>query len=720
MKDTDRRRLRKADGRPSRDRANDAPVALAPATGPTDRQSSGCTVLSRIRPIHAAVLAVGVLLALPGGPFDAFPAAVGAPIVVAAALLALARLHRIPDGAEPGRTPLPWWVGPSVEAALVAWTVAAFLLFKVAGLHPSGTDDNIYFYLAKRLSEGAVPYRDFFFAHPPVHLLVPGAVFALGGFSIGLAKMIPVTAQVVAAVCLYLAVRPTSRGMALLAVVFHLFAYQVLMGSTDMNGENLMTAFLAAGLLAASRGRFGLAGGLAGLGLGCGLYALAGVLVLALAATTGGRRSLGRFCLGVLATFGSVCAVFWILGGPAFWDGVVAYHLSKAVRDPDKVPVFASANPFAWLGALARNLAAFLTDRETARWLYYHLAITLAATIAAILLAGGRLVAWLRQPAANGPRRNRRRGKDAPGALPEDARVHDVPSDSAPGLPSRQPQAFALLGLAAGGLFVLEWAALAETYDFYLVPMWFFLSLPAAYGIAEVWERLQGAVWDRRLIVPAVAGTLLALHPLAAGALSDHLWPEERKASGEAVPYEWREPWALKALGPASKALYFQDHRTRGIDEPPWRHALWNKQLTFSAVDDIAAVVREGSAPGQTVTGASTLAPLVALEAGRRMAGDEADTNGKRFNTGMLSDAGFARRICADNVRWLVASARSHFEPSRLDADPLWSRLFQKDREFTDSQLVHRRGFPITLYRLKDGATLPDGTPCGGEAGQAP
>jgi hypothetical protein len=114
------------------------------------------------------------------------------------------------------------------------------------------------------------------------------------------------------------------------------------------------------------------------------------------------------------------------------------------------------------------------------------------------------------------------------------------------------------------------------------------------------------------------------------------------------------------------------------------------------------------------------LLPLVALEAGRRMAGDEADTNGKRFNTGQLSDAEFARRICADKVRWLVASARSHFEPSRLEADPLWSGLFQKHREFTDAQLLHRRGFPITLYRLKDGATLPDGTPCTGGATVTP
>lgn len=663
-----------------------------------------------VLPIHVGLLVVGALLAIPRGPFAFVPPPVALPVGGLALVVAALAAWR-PEAFHP----LPARAATALEVALVAWIVAAYLLFKVAGLHPSGTDDNIYFYLARRLAEGAVPYRDFFFAHPPVHLLVPAAVFGIGGFSIGTAKLIPVMAQAIAAVCLYLAARRASRGMAVLAIVLHLFAYQVLMGSTDMNGENLMTAFLAAGLLAASRGRYGLAGGLAGLGLGCGLYALAGVLALGLAALASGRRPLGRFALGVLVTFGGICAVFWILGGQGFWDGVVAYHLNKAVRDPDKMPVFASANPFAWIRAMAGNLAAFLTDRDTGKWLYYHLPTVLAAAIAAAWMGGRALAAWLGQPVATGRGRERRRGKGAQTAVA----AHPSGRANAParGLPSGRPDAFALLGLAAGALFILQWVALSETYDFYLVPMWFFLALPAAFAVDKAWRRLRDAGWDRRWVGPAVIGGVLALHPLAGDALSNRLWPEESRAQGEVVTYEWREPWELKSLGPVSKALYFNDRRTRGVDEPGWRHALWNKLLTFSTVDDIAAVVRDGSTPDETLTGASTLAPLVALEAGRRMSADEADTNGKRFKTGMLSDGDFAQRICSDRVRWLVAAARSHFEPSKLEADPLWSRLFERHREFTDPQLVHRRGFPITLYRLKDGATLPDGTPCGGDTG---
>lgn len=634
-----------------------------------------------LRPIHVASFIVLLLAAMPIGPFAFLPPVVAVPIVVAVLLMTL---HR--PGTPEYAGLLPRRATLAIEVAVVVWTLAAYMIFKVAGLHPSGTDDNIYFYMAKRFSEGAVPYRDFFFAHPPVHLLVPAAVFGVGGYSIGLAKMIPVAAQMIAAACLYLAIRPASRTIALVAVVLHLFAYQVLMGSTDMNGENLMTAFLAASLLASTRRLHVLAGGLAGLALGCGLYALAGVLALGFVTTAAGRRDGMKFLLGVAASFGALCLVFRIIGGDAFWDGVVTYHLNKAVRDADKVPVFAGANPFAWLAALVRNLVSFLSDRDTAKWLYYHLPVVLASIVALLVLALPTLAALSKNTLRASRGGNRR---------------------------ILGPANLAALGLVAAALFIVQWAALAETYDFYLVPMWFFLAIPAAYGVAWAWTGLGTAAWNRSLALPSLACGLLLLHPLGGLGLSNGLWPEESAAPGEVVTYEWREPWTLASLGPVSKALFFKDNRVRGTDEPPWRHALWNKLLTFSTVRDIASVIKDAGPPDETLSGASTLAPLVALEAGRRLAADEADTNGKRFRTGMLTDLAFARRICADRVRWLVAAPRSHFEPKRLESDPLWSRLFERYREFEDSQLLHRRGFPIVLFRLKDGATLPDGTPCG-------
>ena len=55
-----------------------------------------------------------------------------------------------------------------LEAILLLVPVLLYVILKNYSLHPTVTDDWIYAYLADRMGEGAWPYRDFFFAHPPV------------------------------------------------------------------------------------------------------------------------------------------------------------------------------------------------------------------------------------------------------------------------------------------------------------------------------------------------------------------------------------------------------------------------------------------------------------------------------------------------------------------------------------------------------------------------
>jgi hypothetical protein len=631
----------------------------------------------------AATAGLLLLAAIPGGPLDFLPAALRWPL----ALCAAAALW-LPVAAAAGR-PLPARLPAVLEALGLTAVFGTYLLLKVAGLHPSGTDDNIYFYLAVRTGQGAVPYRDFFFAHPPVHLLVPALVFRLTGFSIGVAKAIPALAQAAAGLCLYLALRRASRGLALAVVALHLTAYQVLMGSTDMNGENLMTAFLAGALLAAVRGRLALAGVLAALGLGSGLYAFAGVLTLAVAAGAAGRRARRRFGAGFGAAFGGLLLVFGLAGGRAFFDGVFAYHLAKPVKG-ERLPVFASANPARILAALARNLADYLGSAELKKSLFFHPAEHLAALLGGGLIAGGAIQARVAGRAAA-------------------ARALLSPRDLLAGT----PEGFAKLGLLGTALFLVQWAGLSEVYDFYAVPMLAFTALPAGYALWRAFRLARDAAGWSDLRVPALVTALFALHLPAADALNRSLWPDEQRDAGATVRYEWRDPTALAGLARVTRALFFADERHKGEATPPYRHYLWNKLLAFSSVEEIAAHVRAHTAPDETLTGASTLAPLVALYAGRRLAGDEADTNNKRFAAGMLSDEQLFARACRDRVRYVLAAPRSHFSPAMLAQDRTVTRFFAREREFRDTRLLHHgRSFPITLYRRQDVAGLGDGLVC--------
>lgn len=593
---------------------------------------------------------------------------------------------RVPPEAATGRT---------LEIAGLALVLGVFVLLKVIGIHPSAADDNIYYYMAVRMTHGELPYRDFFFAHPPVHLLVPALVFSVTGFSVQVAKSIPIVAELVAAACLYLALRRTSKGLALLAVVLMLTSYELLMGSTDMNGENLMTAFLMASLLAAVSRRYVLAGVLAGLGLGSGLYALAAVVALAVAAALASRRAGARFGLGALAGFVGVCLPFAVIGGAGFFKGVFAYHFAKPDRGVDQIPVFASPNPFEMIGALVHDVPVYLASRGFKRALYFQAPEYLAAALAGALLFGR--AAWARL----GPDRARDEEQES---------WQDVltPRD----LLSGRASGFAKLGIFGVLMFLVQWSALPEFYDFYMVPMLALMALPAAWVLHEVYAGVRDARAWEDLAVPSVLTVAFSLHGQWAASLLRTMWPGEVRREGQVVSYEWNKPWVPTWLAKPARTVFFVDHRVRGKVTPYYRHYVWNKGLTFSTVGEIARYVRSHSRADETITGASDLAPLVALEAGRRMAAGIVDTNSKRFTTGSLTEAALFRRICRDKVRFIVSAPRSFFDPRFMRSNPVVRRFFVRGRAFLDPELEHFHPFSIVLYRRVDRPGVPVGAVC--------
>ena len=654
-------------------------VAQTQAAPPQARQQSLI--------IGAASVLLLSLTLVPWGPLAYLPAVLSWPLVAAA----LAGWW-LTEARSCGCTFLPEKIAASVaEACGLVLIFGSFLLLKLVGLHPSGTDDNIWYYMALRMTDGAMPYRDFFFAHPPVHLLVPAAVFSLTGFSIGVAKAIPAVAQAVAGLFLYLTVRKAARPLALVALLLHLTAYEVLMGSTDMNGENIMTAFLMASLFAATRGWFALSGVLAGLGLGSGLYGLAGVLALAVAALSNSRQALARFVTGFAATFGIFMIVFAVIGGDAFWNGVFLYHLSKLPKGSDRVSIFVSANPFSMAGALLHNFVAWFRDPIFLKSVYFHAPLYIGFLIGVALPAGKALGSWLRPANACAPWYACLRQR---------------------GMLSGDPDGLVIFCCVADFLFMLQYAALSEIYDYYMVPFIVLLSVPAAYALVRIWEGVCDARRYSQALIPAALAAAFCMHVPLAASLNRSLWPDEYRDAGKVVSYQWREPWALAKLSVITRALFFSDTRVKGSITPYYRHYVWNKMLTFSTVDALADYIRANSEADETITGASILTPLVALQAGRRLAGDEADTNSKLFTTGIVTIESFLEKCCSDRIRYIVSAERSLFDKEFMAGNPVVKKYFTRDREFLDPQLAHFRDTRITLYRRNDTPGLPDGKVC--------
>lgn len=554
--------------------------------------------------------------------------------------------------------------------------LSTYLILKSAGLHASQADDNIYFYMAEQFRHGLIPYRDFFFAHPPVHLLVPATVLSITGFSIEVAKSIPMICQGLAGVFIYLALRPHSKVTALLAMLIHLSTYEVLMGSTDMNGENIMTLFLAASFYAVMRERYLVGGVLAGLAFGSGLYGMAVVMALAIASFMREKRKGWMYLTGFIGFTALLYSVFALIAGKAFFDGVILFHLSKPVKGSEQIPVFDSLNPLHIIGALFNNLGAFLNGKTFDKSLYFNSPVYIAVAGA----AGWLLVHSLKK-------KQNKKTKQS--------------SHSRFDLLNGNSESLARFGLLILFLFLFQWAALNEIYDYYMVPMFAFLSIPSAVFLHRIYSKaLESGSWNAAGIASLMI-LFFCLHPAISKGKLKKLYPEEWKDRGQKVEYTWKEQPNAGFLSQLNKTLFFHDERIKGDVTPFYRHYIWNKSLTFSTVDSIAAYIAARTAKDETIGGASTITPLIAIKAGRRIAADEIDTNTKRFATGSLTDKDYLDRILKDKVRYIISSSRSHFTETFMQNNPFFKTKFKPDTVFIDPQLVHFKDFPIRLYRLK-------------------
>src|SRR6266704_1507956 len=81
----------------------------------------------------------------------------------------------------PGRAQALARLLPSAWTGAFAAVVLVYVALKTYHLALASSDENIYFYMAARtVFGGLAPYRDYFFAHPPLHLGLAALALKVG------------------------------------------------------------------------------------------------------------------------------------------------------------------------------------------------------------------------------------------------------------------------------------------------------------------------------------------------------------------------------------------------------------------------------------------------------------------------------------------------------------------------------------------------------------
>ncbi|MBI2141780.1 hypothetical protein HYU16_05160 [Candidatus Woesearchaeota archaeon] len=264
---------------------------------------------------------------------------------------------------------------------------AVFLAIKLSAADYAVSDENTYYKMGQLVGEGRLPYRDFFFAHPPLQVYLYAAVFRLFGFSFLLLKMISAAAVVAAAAFIFAAVKDRLNAkIAAAATVLFLFSYGTLLFSNFPTGTEIATAFSVAGFYFFMRKKFATSGILLGF---AAVTALLSAIILPLllffaAFILRDKKSAARLLIGFSAVFVAITGLFLLIAKGEYLKQVLIYHLNKPAASTDKAAVFfriLKTNALLFIAA-----AAAFASKNKAKALVVLSAAVAAAYIAAFPL----------------------------------------------------------------------------------------------------------------------------------------------------------------------------------------------------------------------------------------------------------------------------------------------------------------------------------------------
>jgi hypothetical protein len=219
--------------------------------------------------------------------------------------------------------------------------------------------------------------------------------------------------------------------------------------------------------------------------------------------------------------------------------------------------------------------------------------------------------------------------------------------------PRVQLTAFALASLVATLLFV---GATRAVFHYYFVMLMLGAAPLAGVAYGELARRaLAFARACRTPSAPlarrthALATLALLVWPLSGEALAR--LPAARRTQvpdaslGHPAARTWRPSPTLGPLDDVVRALFWHDEEQLGRVYPVVTRFLWDASQSFEMAGLFARYAHAALPPDATIFGDPTLVSAVALQSGRRLALDEADTNFMRFKSGTTPSPGFIARL---------------------------------------------------------------------------
>ncbi len=260
----------------------------------------------------------------------------------------------------------------SNKAALWLLTIiiASFIAIHSFNLNLSISDENTYFYMGNLITQGFLPYKDFFYAHPPLNIFIIALLIKLFGMNFIVLKLLPVITTAISALLIYLIAKNLhSRLSAIIAVILFLFAYETLRVSSYLIGIDIATMFILFSLYFLFKENknnksYLYAGIFIGIAAISTLNSLIAAFVISIILLFKSRKSLIYFILGFSSIFLTINIALILLYGQSYITPVIKYHFLKPVTESSFKIIFNILVKENWLLVISALLLIFAKGRK--------------------------------------------------------------------------------------------------------------------------------------------------------------------------------------------------------------------------------------------------------------------------------------------------------------------------------------------------------------------
>ncbi|MBI2541876.1 glycosyltransferase family 39 protein [Candidatus Woesearchaeota archaeon] len=243
-------------------------------------------------------------------------------------------------------------------------------------------DENVYYYMGKLASEGKVPYRDFFYAHPPLQIYLIALIYKAFGFNIVALKLAPLISTMITAFFVFKIAQKFGNAEAIAAFFIFLFSYSTMFNSVFSFGIELAAMFLAIGAyFLFSKDSYWAAGLFFGLAGATRLLSLIPISVLLIYVLLLNRKNFFKLSSGFLAVFLAVNGISFLIAGKAYLADAYLYHLQKSSGGAENLKEYSDIVKLNWILFLSFFLFIFSRDRRM-----HPFALAAAAYLAFLLM----------------------------------------------------------------------------------------------------------------------------------------------------------------------------------------------------------------------------------------------------------------------------------------------------------------------------------------------